>query len=68
MLVEQELPKKARRLPVSNPSLWLKTLYKHRWAYLFISPFFILFLVFFLYPTIQSFDLSLYKWEGFSQY
>lgn len=44
------------------------TIYKHRWAYLFISPFYILFLVFFLYPTIRSFHLSLFKWETFGQY
>ena len=39
---------------------------KHFYAYLFISPFFILFLIFFLYPTISSFSLSFYEWEGFN--
>ena len=46
----------------------LETIHKYRWAYLFISPFYILFLVFFLYPTIRSFQLSLFKWETFGQY
>ena len=45
-----------------------RIIHKHRWAYLFISPFFILFILFFLYPTIQSFRLSLFKWEGFGIY
>lgn len=38
-----------------------------RHAYLFISPFFLLFLVFQLYPLIWSFALSFYKWNGLTQ-
>lgn len=47
---------------------WGKEFYKYRYAYLFISPFFILFIVFFLYPTLRSFYLSTFKWEGFGRY
>lgn len=47
---------------------WMQILYKNRWAYLFISPFFILFFIFFLYPTVQSFRMSLFSWEGFGNY
>jgi ABC-type sugar transport system permease subunit len=36
----------------------------HRQAYLFISPFFILFGVFGLYPIIYSLVLSLHKWHA----
>ncbi|MBE3143245.1 MAG: sugar ABC transporter permease, partial [Planctomycetes bacterium] len=36
-------------------------------AYLFISPFFILFLVFMAFPLVFSFYLSFHKWDGFSQ-
>jgi ABC-type sugar transport system permease subunit len=37
---------------------------RHRQAYLFISPFFILFVVFGLYPIIYSFVLSLNEWHS----
>jgi lactose/L-arabinose transport system permease protein len=36
----------------------------HKQAYLFISPFFIIFAVFGLYPIIYSFVLSLHKWHS----
>lgn len=37
---------------------------QRRWApYVFISPFFILFLVFGLYPTLFSLFISLHKWQ-----
>lgn len=40
-------------------------LIKAHWQdYLFISPFFILFGVFFAYPIVWSFVLSLQKWDG----
>tara|TARA_B110000438_G_scaffold99300_1_gene98245 strand:+ start:343 stop:2169 length:1827 start_codon:yes stop_codon:yes gene_type:complete len=32
--------------------------------YLFISPFYIIFTIFFLLPTIASFVLAFYKWKG----
>ena len=35
-----------------------------RWAYVFISPFFILFAIFGLYPLLLSFYLSFTRWTG----
>ena len=37
---------------------------KNRWAYLFISPFFILFAIFGLFPIVYSFFLSFHEWNG----
>lgn len=37
------------------------------YGYLFITPFYILFIVFQLYPMIWSFVLSFYKWNGISE-
>src|SRR5579871_6925267 len=43
----------------------LKTsLWRHRHFYLFISPFFILFGIFGLYPLVFSLYLSFVKWDG----
>jgi ABC-type sugar transport system permease subunit len=41
-----------------------RRLWKHRHFYLFISPFFILFAVFGLYPLLFSLYLSFVKWDG----
>lgn len=41
-----------------------KQIYKVRWPYLFISPFYILFLVFGIYPILFSFYLSFTEWKG----
>src|ERR1700753_3125102 len=43
--------------------LWDK-LYKARWAYLFVATFFILFILFSLYPIGFSLYLSLNSWKG----
>lgn len=45
----------------------LKTLKKYRAPYLFILPFFILFLVFQLIPTIWTFYISLTEWRGIGE-
>jgi lactose/L-arabinose transport system permease protein len=37
--------------------------WRHRYAYLFVSPFFVLFAIFFLYPTGYSFWLSFHDWS-----
>lgn len=37
---------------------------KDRYGYLFIAPFFLVFLVFGLYPIISTFQLSTQKWDG----
>ncbi|MDQ3398090.1 MAG: sugar ABC transporter permease [Deinococcota bacterium] len=44
--------------------LWLHRLWRSRWAYLFVSPFFILFAVFALYPILFSLYLSFHDWRG----
>ncbi|MDP9352371.1 MAG: sugar ABC transporter permease [Chloroflexota bacterium] len=37
------------------------------WGYVFVAPFFIVFLVFHLYPILYSLYLSLARWDGFSE-
>lgn len=44
-----------------------KTLSKHRYGYLFIAPFFILFVIFGLYPIVYTFYLGFQKWDGISE-
>lgn len=44
-------------------SLW-KAIVRARWPYIFISPFYLTFLVFGLYSTIFSFYLSFTEWKG----
>jgi ABC-type sugar transport system permease subunit len=56
----------SRRASVARPpfqGVW-RELWRTRWGYLFISPFFILYLVFGLYPLIASFVLSFTSWKG----
>ena len=56
----------SRRALVARPpfqGVW-RELWRTRWGYLFISPFFILYLVFGLYPLIASFVLSFTNWKG----
>ncbi len=54
------------RPPLSASQLreLLDRILKARWAYLFISPFYILFAVFGLYPLFFSIYLSFTKWNG----
>jgi ABC-type sugar transport system permease subunit len=56
----------SRHASVARPpfqGVW-RELWRARWGYLFISPFFILYLVFGLYPLIASFVLSFTNWKG----
>jgi len=46
-----------------SPSLWQR-IKKARWAYTFISPFYILFAIFGLYPMALSLYLSFTRWKG----
>ena len=41
-----------------------KEIYKGRWPYLFISPFYLLFLIFGVYPILFSLYLSFTEWKG----
>jgi len=43
---------------------WRQEMWRHRWPLLFISPFFVLFAVFNVYPIGFSFWLSLHDWPG----
>jgi ABC-type sugar transport system permease subunit len=55
------LPAKTQRRAIPGlPSL----LWKHRWPYVFISPFFLLYAVFGLFPMLFSLYLSLTEWKG----
>src|SRR5258708_3809056 len=51
-------PIKARRT-----SLW-NEIFRARWSYLFVAPFFIFFALFSLYPVLFSLYLSLTEWKG----
>ena len=42
---------------------WVE-IYKVRWPYLFISPFYIIFLIFGVYPILFSLYLSFTEWKG----
>jgi ABC-type sugar transport system permease subunit len=44
--------------------LW-REIVKNRWAYAFISPFFILFAVFALFPVLFSIYLAFHQWSGY---
>lgn len=42
-----------------------RRLSQHGWTpYLFVSPFFILFAIFFLFPSVAALALSLFRWNG----
>ncbi len=44
-------------------ALW-REIFRARWAYLFVAPFFVFFAVFSLYPVLFSLYLSLTEWKG----
>ncbi len=46
---------------------WLAFIWRYRHFYLFVSPFFIFFAVFGLYPLLFSLYLSFVKWDGLTQ-
>lgn len=46
---------------------FVATAWQYRHFYLFISPFFLLFAVFGLYPLVFSFGLSFAKWDGLTE-
>lgn len=43
------------------------TLYEYRVAYAYIAPFYILFLIFNLFPMVSGFVLSFFRWDGLSE-
>ncbi len=48
-------------------SIWRAEIKRNRHFYLFISPFFLLFAVFGLYPLLFSLYLSFVKWDGLTE-
>lgn len=56
-----------QRLPVSKDHELLREIVRARWPYLFISPFYILFAIFGLYPLAFSIYISFTKWNGRGQ-
>jgi lactose/L-arabinose transport system permease protein len=58
-------PQAAAARPVSFQPL--DTVWRHRWPLLFISPFFVLFAAFFLYPIAFSLWLSLHETRGIAE-
>jgi ABC-type sugar transport system permease subunit len=54
---------KAGMAPGTKRSVW-KEMARNRWAYIFISPFYILFLIFGLGPFLFSMYMSFAKWDG----
>src|SRR5258708_34644780 len=42
----------------------LREIFRARWAYLFVAPFFVFFAIFSLYPVLFSLYLSLTEWKG----
>lgn len=45
----------------------LSRLWRHRWPFVFISPFFVLFAIFFIYPLLFSLWLSVQRTKGLGQ-
>ena len=45
----------------------LKQAKRNAWAYVFISPFYLLYAVFGLFPLLYGLWLSLHKWDGISK-
>jgi ABC-type sugar transport system permease subunit len=59
-----------RARSVARPARWgrsIGSLWRYRWPLLFISPFFVLFAVFFLYPIVFSLWLSLHDTRGLAE-
>ena len=52
------------RRVATGPAGLLATLRRHRWPYLFIAPFYLLYGGFMLYPVVFSFWLSFHDWRG----
>jgi lactose/L-arabinose transport system permease protein len=50
-------------MQIQRPSKW-REIVKSRWAYLFISPFFIMYAIFGLYPLLMSLYLAIGDWKG----
>ena len=56
-----------RRLARQKKKGVLSTLYQNRVAYVYIAPFYILFLIFNLFPMLAGFLLSFFRWDGLGE-
>ena len=63
-MAKTTLVKRPTFSPVAKLRQIWKDIYKVRWPYLFISPFYILFLIFGAYPILFSLYLSFTEWKG----
>ena len=63
MVESPSIPQSSSALASPRRALW-REIVKARWPYLFISPFYLLFVVFGLYPVAFSIYLSFTKWKG----
>jgi cellobiose transport system permease protein len=59
-------PPAAPSIENQKGTLW-REIYRNRANYLFISPFYFLFLIFGLFPIIFSFYLAFQKWDGIGE-
>lgn len=50
-------------MTLKKPGFW-GTLYRHRVAYAYIAPFYILFTVFGLFPIVAGLAISFFRWDG----
>ena len=63
-MAKTTLVKRPAPSPVAKLGQIWRNLYKVRWPYMFISPFYILFLIFGAYPILFSLYLSFTEWKG----
>jgi len=61
---QHQIPNTKHPSTWNHPSSWRSEIVRYWHFYLFISPFFILFAVFGLYPLLFSFYLSFVNWDG----
>lgn len=54
------------QIPRGDTSLW-KEIKRYKFFYIFIAPFFIPFVIFWVWPLINSFYFSLTKWSGLGE-
>src|SRR5512145_397149 len=62
-MAEHARPRPASIARPPFQGVW-RELWRTRWGYAFVSPFFVLYLIFGLYPLIASFVLSFTDWKG----
>ena len=63
-MIESKLSPSRSLAAPKRTSLW-RQIFRARWAYLFIAPFFLAFAIFGVYPFLFSVYLSFAEWKGF---